>query len=237
MDNFQIETAQNVNISQQVAGVGSRVGAFIIDLLILAAYALAMTFLFSSLDMFDEFQIVVGATIGLPIFFYHLIWESAWNGRSPGKAALKMRVVKIDGTTPDFSNYLIRWVLRIIDISISSGAVALFSVLLNGKGQRLGDLAAQTTVISEKDPMQLARTLLVDIPTDYVPKYPQVTVFSDTEMQTIKNVFQDAKRNSRHKIVLKLALKVSGVMNITFDEKPIVFINKVIKDYNFYTQQ
>ena len=237
MDNFQIETAQNVNISQQVAGVGSRIGAFLIDGLIIVAYALIVSYIFSALDMFDEFQIVVGATIGLPIFFYHLVWEAAWNGRSPGKAALKMRVVKLDGTTPDFSNYIIRWVMRIIDISISSGAIALFTVLLNGKGQRLGDVAAQTTVISEKDPIQLSRTILVDIPSDYIPKYPQVTVFSDAEMQTIKNVFQDARRNSRHKIILKLAVKVSGVMNVTFDEKPIDFINKVVKDYNFYTQQ
>ena len=237
MDNFQIETAQNVNISQQVAGVGSRVGAFLIDMLIIVAYALIVSYIFSALDMFDEFQIVVGATIGLPIFFYHLVWEASWNGRSPGKAALKMRVVKLDGTTPDFSNYIIRWVMRIIDISISNGAIALFTVLLNGKGQRLGDIAAQTTVISEKDPIQLSRTILVDIPSDYIPKYPQVTVFSDAEMQTIKNVFQDARRNSRHKIILKLAVKVSGVMNVTFEEKPIDFINKVVKDYNFYTQQ
>ncbi|MFT7071386.1 RDD family protein [Patiriisocius sp. Uisw_017] len=238
MDNFQIETAQNINISQQVAGVGHRVLAFIVDLLIIAAYVLVMSFIFSNLDMFEEeFSIVVGATIGLPVLFYHLLWETLWDGKSPGKASLKMKVVNIDGSKPDFSNFLIRWVLRTIDISICSGSVALFVVLLNGKGQRLGDIAARTTVISEREPMSLARTILTSLPDNYEPTYPQVAIFTDAEMQDIKNIYQDARRNARHKVILKLAIRVSKVMNVTFQEKPIRFIDTVVKDFNFYTQQ
>lgn len=237
MDNFQIETAQNVNISQQTAAVGQRIIAFVIDACILAVYILIVTFVFSNLEMLDEFNIVVGATIGFPLFFYHLIWENVWNGQSPGKAALQLRVVNLDGTKPTFSNFLIRWVLRIIDISISSGAVALFSILLNGKGQRLGDMAAKTTVITERTSMSLSRTLLEDVEEDYLPKYPQVTVFNDRDIQTIKNVLQDARNNANHIVIIKLANKVSSVMDITFTEKPIDFLKRVLKDYNFYTQQ
>lgn len=237
MVNFQIETAQNVNISQQFAGVGHRIIAFIIDGLIIAAYMLSMSFVFSQLDMFDDFSIVVGATIGLPPFFYHLLWESLWNGRSPGKAALQLKVVKLDGTKPALSNYMIRWVLRLIDVTICSGAVALFAILLNGKGQRLGDIAAQTTVISERDTIQLFRTLLVEVPENYIPTYSQVTLFSDTEMQTIKNMYQDAKAKGNHNIILKLSEQVSKVMQITSEETPMVFLESVIKDYNYYTQK
>ena len=122
-------------------------------------------------------------TIGLPLFLYHLLWEMFWNGRSPGKAVMKLRVVKLDGSKPSFSNYLLRWLLRIIDLTLTSGAVALVTILFNGRGQRLGDIAATTTVISEKKTMDLHRTLLIDIPEGYVPTYPQVTVFSDREMQ------------------------------------------------------
>ena len=56
--------------------------------------------------------------IGLPLFLYFLLWEAFWNGRTPGKAALDLRVVKLDGSKPAFSNYLIRWLLRIIDITV-----------------------------------------------------------------------------------------------------------------------
>lgn len=236
MDKFQIETAQNVNIVQNAAGVGERILAFLIDLLILIAYAIIVSVIFSWIDVSSDFDWVIGMTIGLPIFLYHLLWEMFWDGRSPGKAAMKLRVVKLDGSKPAFSNYLIRWLMRIIDITITSGALALVTILLNGRGQRLGDLAATTTVITEKKTINFSQTLLMDIPDSYVPTYPQVTVFTDNEMQTIKNIFTDAKRNGNHKVILKLSGRVSKVMEITVEGTPIAFIDTVIKDYNYYTQ-
>ncbi|MAK35935.1 MAG: transporter, partial [Flavobacteriaceae bacterium] len=201
MDNFQIETAQNVNIAQNVGGVGERVLAFIVDYAIIFLYIVLVSIALGALDgVSEDFEILVYMTIGLPIFCYSLLWETFWNGRSPGKALLKLRVVKLDGSKPAFSNYFIRWLLRIIDISATSGALALVTVLLNGKGQRLGDIAASTTVITEKKVIGLAQTLVMDIPEGYVPKYPQVTVFTDAEMSTIKSLFWDAKYHGNHNV-------------------------------------
>ncbi|MBV1922990.1 MAG: RDD family protein [Flavobacteriaceae bacterium] len=236
MNNFQIETAQNVNIVQNVAGIGERILAYLIDSLIIVAYVFIIIIIMSIGDIGDDLSFIIAMTVGLPIFLYHLLWEMFWNGRSPGKAVMKLRVVKLDGSRPAFSGYLLRWLLRIIDISLTSGALALVTVLLNGKGQRIGDLAAKTTVISEKIKISFNQTILVDIPLDYKPKYPQVTVFTDLEIQTIKNLFIQAKVNGNHNVVLKLSEKVAKVMEITFEETPILFIDKVIKDYNFYTQ-
>ncbi len=237
MDNFQIETAQNVNIIQNVAGVGERIVAYLIDSLIIVAYVVLIIFLFSAIELDYDAYFLVVMSVFLPIFVYHLLWETFWDGRSPGKAIMKLRVVKLDGSKPSFSNYLIRWLLRIIDISLTSGALALVTVLFNGKGQRLGDLAAATTVITEKKQIVFSQTILMDIPEDYQPQYPQVTVFSDAEIQTIKSVFSDAKRSHNHLIINRLSQKVSKVMQIEVEEKPIVFLDKVIKDYNYYTQQ
>ncbi|HIB48458.1 MAG TPA: RDD family protein [Flavobacteriaceae bacterium] len=237
MDNFQIETAQNVNIAQNVGGVGERVLAFIVDYAIIFLYIVLVSIALGALDgVSEDFEILVYMTIGLPIFCYSLLWETFWNGRSPGKALLKLRVVKLDGSKPAFSNYFIRWLLRIIDISATSGALALVTVLLNGKGQRLGDIAASTTVITEKKEIGLAQTLVMDIPEGYVPKYPQVTVFTDAEMSTIKSLFWDAKYHGNHNVILKLTKRLSKVMDVTPDETPIAFVDKVVKDYNFYTQ-
>ena len=237
MDNFQIETAQNVNIAQNVGGVGERVLAFIVDYAIIFLYIVLVSIALGALDgVSEDFEILVYMTIGLPIFCYSLLWETIWNGRSPGKALLKLRVVKLDGSKPAFSNYFIRWLLRIIDISATSGALALVTVLLNGKGQRLGDIAASTTVITEKKEIGLAQTLVMDIPEGYVPKYPQVTVFTDAEMSTIKSLFWDAKYHGNHNVILKLTKRLSKVMDVTPDETPIAFVDKVVKDYNFYTQ-
>jgi hypothetical protein len=120
---------------------------------------------------------------------------------------------------------------------MTSGAVALVTYLLNGKGQRLGDIAAKTTVISEKQRIFLHNTLNVELPEDYQPEYPQVTVFSDREIQTIKNLFQKAKRESNHAIIVSLSKKTSGIMDVTPAQKPLQFLEKVIADYNYYTQR
>lgn len=236
MDNFQIETAQNVNILQNVAGVGDRIVAYLLDGLIMGFYVFVVIMLFSNVNLADDYLMLVGLTIGLPLFLYHLLWETLWDGRSPGKALMKLRVVKTDGSRPAFSNYMLRWLLRLIDITATSGGLALVTILFNGKGQRIGDIAAATTVISEKQTVNFAQTLVMDLPEDYEPSYPQVTVFRDSEIQTIKNLYMEARYNGNHNVILKLANRVASVMEVTMEETPMKFIDKVVKDYNYYTQ-
>ncbi len=91
MDNFQIETAQNVNILQNVAGVGERIVAYLVDGLIMGFYVFIMIMIFANTNLMDEYYMLIGLTIGLPLFLYHLLWETLWNGRSPGKAVMKLR--------------------------------------------------------------------------------------------------------------------------------------------------
>lgn len=240
MDNFQIETAQNVSIFQNVAGIGDRILAFLIDFLIIVAYYIFAALIFSNLGLENVDPGDVWAyylLIGLPPFLYHLFFETFWDGRSPGKAAMKLRVVKLDGSKPGFGSFLIRWVIRIVDISIVTGGIAIVSILLSEKGQRIGDRAAQTTVISEKKRVNLSQSLLVTIPEDYVPTYPQVTVFTDQDVQTIKTLYTDAKRNRNHNVIVKLAERLKQKMGVTPEEANIEFVDRVISDYNYYTQQ
>lgn len=237
MDNFQIETAQNVSIQQNVAGIGERILAFLIDILIYIAYIIIMVFILAMLDIDSGDEWAFGLILGLPPFLYHLLWETFWDGKSPGKAVMKIKVVKLDGSKPAFSNFLIRWLLRVLDISLFGGGVAVVFILFSGRGQRLGDMAAGTTVISEKQKVKFHQTILVDIPEDYVPIYPQVTVFSDAEIRKIKTIYSDAKRYANHNVILELSNKVSAMMEVTPQEKPLQFVAKVIADYNYYTQK
>lgn len=235
MDKFQIETAQNISIIQNVAGIGERILAYLIDGLVMLSYILFVSYLLGLLEMPASSQWVYLLIIGLPVFLYFLVWETTWNGQSPGKAALNLRVVKLDGTKPAFSSYLIRWLLRIVDITMTSGSVAVVTILLNGKGQRLGDLAAGTTVITEKARIGLDRTLMVDLPEDYQPKYPQVTVLSDRDVQEIKDLYRESVKNSQFQVLHSLSLKLSELLGVTPEESPQEFIKKVIKDYNYLT--
>ncbi|WP_117880360.1 RDD family protein [Aureibaculum luteum] len=238
MDNFQIETAQNVSINQNVANVSTRIGSFLIDLLIIVGYYIIMFLILNAIGIEQNMDSWLILTImGLPIFFYSLIFEVLMNGQTPGKYANKIRVVKIDGSKPTFGSYLIRWMLRLIDIDIASGSIALLTLLLNGKGQRLGDIAASTTVISEKKRVTIHDTLVADIPDNYMPTYPQVTMLSDADIQSIKELYRTAKRKGNHGVIVKLHQKIIEITDIKTDMMAVDFVDLVIKDYNYYTQQ
>ncbi len=237
MDEFQIETAQNIGIQQNVAGIGDRILAFLIDILIIASYAILISFAIAGLGLDQGEQWVYYLTIGLPVFLYYLLWESLNNGQSPGKSALEIRVVKLDGSRPRFSQYLIRWLLRLVDISFSSGSIAVVTILLNGKGQRLGDLAAGTSVISEKKQLSFSKTLSVELPDNYLPRYPQVTLLKDKDIQNIKSVYQKARIQGNHRVIIRLSEKISKILEVHPEELPEEFVQNVLRDYSFYTQQ
>lgn len=240
MDNFQIETAQNVSIYQNVAGIGERLLAFLIDLFIIIAYFFVTVFLIGAFvsENRDEWEVIsFFMVINLPVYLYSLLFETFWDGKTPGKSAMNLKVVKLDGSKPGFGSFFVRWILRVIDITISTGGIAVVTILLNDKGQRLGDMAAGTTVISLKKRASLRDNLLVEIPDNYVPTYPQVTVFNDKDMQTIKTLYTNARKNANHNVIVKLADKIKSMMGVDPVEKPFDFINRVIADYNYYTQQ
>ncbi|WP_338731226.1 RDD family protein [Mangrovimonas cancribranchiae] len=237
MEEFQIETAQNVGIHQQVANIGDRILAYLIDSVIVFAYMVSIIIILNALDvdMFDSWAVFL--LLSLPAFMYYVLFETFWDGKTIGKHVVKIKVVKLDGTKPAFSNYLIRWLLRIVDVSISTGGIAVLTILIKGNGQRLGDIAAGTTVISEKTKISIQETLMQELPDNYVPTYSQVTIFSDTEMQTIKNLYDKAVRKGQHNIVLALYKQLKSVMQVEPIEKPVDFVSIVIKDYNYYTQK
>mgnify|MGYP006283190887 CR=1 FL=1 len=234
MDNFQIQTAQNVTIHQNLANYFERAAAFVIDALILLAYIFILS-LFSAAINMGSFA--VGMIVTLPLLLYHLVMEIAFNGQSVGKRALNIRVVCIDGSKPNISHYFIRWCLRLVDITISFGSVASLFILFGGKGQRLGDLAAKTTVITEKNTVSFSQTIIMDLPENYTPEYPQVTIFSDEDMRQVKSIYLNAKNKREYHIINKLCEQLKTKMQIEPREKPLEFIVQVLKDYNYYTQR
>lgn len=237
MEQFQIETAQNISINQNAAHLGDRMLAYVIDSFIIVVYTILMFWLLFSLDVDMGDMWFLYMVISLPAFLYYVVLETFMDGKTVGKSLMKIRVVKLDGSKPNFSSYFVRWVLRIVDVALSSGGIAVFTILIRGNGQRVGDIAAGTTVISEQKRISIKDTLLRELPEDYKPKFPQVTVFKDNEIQTIKELFDSAKRNGDYKVIMSLSDQIKNVTDITTELKAMDFVDIVIKDYNFYTQQ
>lgn len=231
------ETAQNIQIRQIPASLGTRIVAQIIDFMILGLYMILVSITAFRIYKIEDGSIAIITLMVLPYMVYHLLFEIFMNGQSIGKYFMEIRVVQLDGTRATISSYLLRWILRPIDITISSGGIAILSILLGGKGQRLGDMAAGTTVISIKRKEINREDLLTKVHTEHEPKYPQVINLSDSQIHQIKKIRIEALKAHDFELINKLAEKTSNMLQINYETKPLEFISQVILDYEYYAQK
>lgn len=245
MAQIDINTSQNVNLSFTVANLGERLLAFIIDTVIkvILGFILAyILFKFLRLDNFikgwDQFSIMgFYAIISSPFILYPLIFESLMEGQTPGKKVFKIKVVKVDGFQASFSDYLIRWIFRLIDFGFFF-IPGLISMTVNKYNLRLGDIASGTAVISLKNDINISHTILEKIDSDYIPTFPQVISLTDNDVRIIKENFVKARNGQDRQIITKLANKILETLKLNRDDIPLTeskFIDTIIKDYNFYT--
>lgn len=244
MSELSINTTQNVTINFTAASIGHRILAFGVDLLIIIAYLTTIYLLLeytgfskmlSGLDGWS--QMAVQSLIFLPVMFYSLIFETFFEGQSLGKKLIRIKVVKIEGYQASFGDYLIRWLFRMIDIVISSGVIGFVSIIMNKKAQRLGDMAAGTSVITLRNNVNISSTILEEINEDYKPTYPLVIKLSDNDVRIIKENFIRAKAGRDFDLMLKLTEKIQSVTGIKNQSgNQVDFINTILKDYNYYTQ-
>lgn len=246
MQSIEIQTAQNVNIEYPVASIGDRVVAAIIDQLIMIGYLIAIIFLYIwILDLTGGsalyFPVAYFVILFLPVFFYHLLCETFLNGQSFGKKLMKMKVVKLDGGQAGIGSYFLRWILAPIDIYFTYGSVGLVTILINGKGQRLGDLAANTTVVKLKAEAKLDDTILLATPVNYEVKFPQVSSLTDKDIAIVKAVLDMNYKNPDifvyEKILQKTKAAVEKKTGITSTLRPITFLDTVLKDYNYLLRE
>ncbi|MFP9113792.1 RDD family protein [Flavobacterium sp. RHBU_3] len=245
MAQLSITTTQNVNINFNTAGPGERVLASIIDIGIIWAYYIVIIVLIINssalgglLDSTDQWvQWAVYTIIGLPPFLYSLLFETFMEGQSPGKRILKIKVIKIDGYQAGFSDYLIRWIFRTVEVSPPMGIIGLITMIINKEDRRLGDLAAGTAVISLKNNVNISHTILRELSDSYVPVYPLVIKLSDNDVRIIKDTYEASYRQADFAMMQKLQDKIEAVTGIkAVGTSSTAFVDTVLKDYNYYTQ-
>ena len=242
MQTIEIQTTQNVHIEYPVASVGDRVVAGIIDQLIMVGYLIAIIFFYIWLLNVTEgssfsYPVAYFVILFLPVFFYHLLCETYLNGQSFGKKLMKMRVVKLDGTQAGIGSYLLRWILAPIDIYFTYGSVGLVTMIVNGKGQRLGDLAAHTTVVKLKAETKLDDTILRATPVNYEVKFPQVSALSDKDISLVKEVLDLNYKKPDILVYTRILNKtkeaIEKKIGVTTTLHPLNFLDTVLKDYNY----
>ena len=230
---LQIETAQNVGVDYEVASIGERILAQLVDYAVYFVWILAVTavlgFATATGIRGSSTWIITGAMM-LPVLLCPLLCEYFLNGQTLGKMALKIKVIRLDGSKATLSSYLLRWLLSIIDVGFFSGMIAILTIAINGKGQRLGDIAAGTTVIKTHPTIRLEHIMTPDLNPNYKPSYPGVVRLSDKDIRTIRKVL--ATNNGE--LMDATMSKIEDLLGINSLETAAVFLQTIINDYNFY---
>jgi uncharacterized RDD family membrane protein YckC len=159
-DQLSIETPELVAIDMPVAGIGSRFVALLVDYLIWLAVIVLAVILLSVLDpslshfskLGEKWEIAL--FIFVPFIFrwgYFTLFEAFWNGRTPGKRVAKIRVIQRTGRGIGLFESMTRNFLRFVDEIPLFYMVGAVSIFLTKQHQRLGDLAAGTIVVHERE--------------------------------------------------------------------------------------
>jgi uncharacterized RDD family membrane protein YckC len=230
MQTIKVRTTQNVYIHYPLASIGDRIIAYLIDRLAVITYCIAVAVALVSMDV--EIWWLYLIFIGVPFLFYNLLCEILMNGQTLGKRALKIRVIRIDGTEASVGDFILRWLFGFIDYYIFSGAIALLVIAIGGKGQRLGDLVAGTTVIKIVATREISAAEIFITPADtYQPVFPDVTALSPNEIDIIHQALRVGMTGNT-KPAEVVTEKIKAMLRIQSDLSPLSFLETIIKDYN-----
>lgn len=243
MNKIRIETSQNVFIEFSLAGLGERILAFILDFIFMSLYTWAIFVIADNLSIKllrnDNNSILFMIFFWLlPLSIYSIIQEIFFNGQTLGKKILRIKVVTTRGRQPSLTQYMVRWLFRLIDIWGSMGIVGIVAAATNKYHQRIGDLAAGTCLIKLKSRTELSQQLIIpDFHELYSPKYTQVTLLSDSDVNLIKEAILTHRKYQNEEILKAFAKKTKEILRIENTDKDEKFLNRIVKDYTYLTSK
>ncbi|MDX2360639.1 MAG: RDD family protein [Crocinitomicaceae bacterium] len=256
MKSIEFESAQNVKIEYELATVGQRTAAALIDLLAFVIYFIfvGMVFGFSGLFEYEMntllfFQLFI---IKLPFILYNPVIEYLTQGQSLGKYVLGIRVVTVSGERPGLREVFTRWMFKGDFLWITGNFFSLFWFGIGALGivyagtsersQRMGDLMANTIVIKNKSSVNysLKDVLAIKSQDNYTPEYPEAIRFTDEDMLLIKNTIQRVKGNpnpATKEFAIELANESARLLGLQeTPKKRLQFLQTLLQDYVVLTR-
>lgn len=186
---LDIGTPENVVFGYEVAGIGSRFLAALVDTLLITLLLIITNFILLTIagatGQIDggssRAALWLAAILGLISFLilwgYYIFFELLWNGQSPGKRLVGLRVIRSDGNPTGVIESIVRNLIRIVDFLPLYYGIGVIVMFISRRAQRLGDLAASTLVIYERGSVTLeslarepaSRTLPPEGPLAHLP--------------------------------------------------------------------
>ncbi len=200
---LDVRTPESIAFSFELAGIGSRFLAVAIDLAIQAGIVVLLFWGFyligthqsaghdhlvksaaAETRLVRNLVIAIVVTIVFVVFFgYFIVFEALWNGQTPGKRALGLRVVRDGGYPIDFTASLVRNLIRVGELALGFYAISALVAILSPENKRVGDVAAGTIVVRDarmQRPEEFLRTIVSE------PQYSATAYLSGEERALVK---------------------------------------------------
>jgi uncharacterized RDD family membrane protein YckC len=219
MQTIRITTSQNIDIDYELAGLGERIVASLIDFGIFILIAILCAIAGVSLQAMDVFGVVFIIIYAALYVFYDLACEVFMNGQSVGKK--------------------VRWLFRIIDFGISGGAVALVVAAISDKVQRIGDLVAGTILIKTVQRTKIEHIAFRPVLDGYEPVFANAAELTEQDIDLINEVINSYIKTGNNVLVYNMAIRTKERLGVTPPESmnDMRFLQTVLKDYAFKTTQ
>ncbi|MDR2039657.1 MAG: RDD family protein [Bacteroidales bacterium] len=228
MSYIEIQTTQNIHLEYETASVGERFIAAALDRILWFFWFLLWYFIIDGLNLKSSLFLVI--LIAAPVLFYYLCCELLFNGQSVGKRIMSIRVAKVDGTSPSFGDYFLRWIFRLLE-NTATAAIAIVSMMCTAKCQRLGDLAAKTCVIRTRQKAKLTELPVVD--SNHEVFFPSATLLSDKDVSLISQIITNPAIVQNKKGLKQLADKVKDITQTQSESHDLVYLRRILSDYNY----
>ncbi len=237
-DQISIDTPELVAIEMPLAGIGSRFIALLVDYLIWGAgmllLLLVIVFILPAMHTFNRISAQWAEAIVIFVFFllnwgYFTLFEAFWNGRTPGKRVAKIRVIQRSGRSIGLLESMARNLVRYVDQLPFFYGVGVIAMFVTRQHQRLGDLAAGTLVVRDREPESPlwgdtgSRTFTAQL---FAPRTPipephtavtlpalGISKLSSTDLEVLEGFFSrrlDMSLETRHALAGRIAAAIQA---------------------------
>jgi uncharacterized RDD family membrane protein YckC len=177
-------TPEAVRLQADTAGLGSRLIAIMLDSLIQTLLLLPVLIgVLSSGPSDSTVAVVVAILVFAILWLYYPLFEVLWGGRTPGKKAQGIRVIRTNGQPAGFAPVLVRNLVRIVDV-YALPFLAVLSMIVTRRHQRLGDLAAGTMVVRDRS---MPTPQVLGLPDDPGAPTVDTSVLTEREYELIRS--------------------------------------------------
>lgn len=258
-DRYTVDTPENIEFAYDIAGIGSRFLAAIIDTFLIGLAELILGFIVAvaisrsgfaeRVDSAESIFLAAGSILAFLILWgYYIVFELVWNGQSPGKRAIGLRVVREGGRPLTFVNSAIRNLIRLVDFLPAFYGIGVVVMFVDRRARRFGDLAGGTLVVKERRSVTLESLTAQSIPLPAAqpgqplqqPTLPNVHLLNDQDYNLVQEFLRrrtELGRDARARLGGQIASGLQARLGLPQGGDVERFLQYVVTEYQLLKRQ